>query len=110
LFTVPVGQYVKFQCRIHGDPKPEKIWLKNQKPITANQKYNMNANSLTINDVELNDAGIYVCQAINDYSLLRINYTLNVLEMPAHDQPVRTIDSIEELEEDSLSRTSNGMI
>jgi hypothetical protein len=112
LFSVPVGRYVKFQCRTVGNAKAKKIWLKNEKPITANQKYIINANTLTINNIELSDGGIYVCQIENKYQTLNINYTLNVLEMPAHDQPVRQTSDLQEEpepERDSISKSANCM-
>ena len=88
-----------FQCRTTDDTNIVKIWLKNETQITGNRKFNITANSLSINDIQFNDSGIYSCIALkNNKHSLRINYTLEVVDVSDDDdsfaaKPTETYDS-----------------
>ena len=68
--TVNEGGNVTFQCNATGNPSPTLSWTKNGNAI-INQSFNNivlteDSQTLTINNAQRNDAGIYICDATNE--------------------------------------------
>lgn len=67
------GEEAKFRCEVEGIPTPEISWFHDEKPIAENQDFKLSYNpetgacSLLIVEVFPQDAGEYVCVAINKY-------------------------------------------
>jgi len=59
----------KFHARVTGVPSPNIIWHKNGHQLTNGDKYKLKRDgevcSLTIKDVNSDDAGLYSCIATN---------------------------------------------
>ena len=79
-----VGQSKKkFLCPVDADPPPIFIqWLKDGDPVSdvwTRFRVNDNDGSLRIKDIELEDAGKYVCKATNGFGSIMVNYSLIVV-------------------------------
>ena len=79
--TVNEGGNVTFQCNATSNPSPTLSWTKNGNAI--NQSFNnivvsKDSQALTINNVQRNDAGIYICDATNNVSSVSASAHLNV--------------------------------
>ena len=78
---VTPGGNIRFDCEALGEPKPKILWmLPNNDVIAAsNERYLMHVNgSLDIRDVNLIDAGEYVCMARNPAGDNRKVYKLDI--------------------------------
>ena len=89
---VVVGSKVKFQCRVDTDQNVTKIWTKGEQLIENDNKYIITKDILTINNIDLNDSGLYSCLVFkNTETNLKINYTLRVLEsFPTDDTALKS--------------------
>ena len=59
-----------FQCEVEGNPQPRVSWLKDNSSLTANKRIMPLRGGLQINDVSLEDGGMYTCSkkySWNDY-------------------------------------------
>ena len=79
-----VGQSKKkFLCPVSADPPPIFIqWLKDGDPVSdvwTRFRVNDKDGSLRIKDIELEDAGKYVCKATNGFGSIMVNYSLIVV-------------------------------
>ena len=54
-----------FQCEVEGNPQPRVSWLKDNSSLTANKRIMPLRGGLQINDVSLEDGGMYTCVARN---------------------------------------------
>ena len=54
-----------FQCEIEGNPQPRITWLKDNSSLTAHKRIMPSRGGLQINDVSLEDGGMYTCVARN---------------------------------------------
>ena len=78
--TAETGGFVAFSCQATGDPTPRFQWRKNGEIYQAGIGYD--TNRLVLNDVILNDAGVYYCEAINSVgSAESMKATLKVVGM-----------------------------
>ncbi|CAG2166657.1 unnamed protein product [Oppiella nova] len=109
-FVVPVGTYVKFMCRTLSttDTILTKIWLKNETQINIDNKYWFNSNTLTIYDLNFNDSGIYSCITLagNNNDSIRVNYTLDVIELPPKVYPTKPSKADDTKRVDRLKKLS----
>ena len=61
--TAEIGGVMAFSCEATGDPSPRYQWRKNGEIYQAGIGYDTNV--LILDNVILNDAGVYYCEAIN---------------------------------------------
>ena len=54
-----------FQCEVEGNPQPRVSWLKDNSSLIANKRIMPLRGGLQINDVSLEDGGMYNCVARN---------------------------------------------
>ena len=64
------GSAARFDVKLTGSPEPEVQWLKDEKPLKENRKFRFDEDddgvfSLFVNDVEVDDEGVYKCKASN---------------------------------------------
>lgn len=79
-----VGQAKKrFSCPVKADPLPIVQWTKDGETISEMwPRYRITKEgALRIKDVELDDAGHYVCKATNGFGYINVNYSLVVVGM-----------------------------
>ena len=79
--TVNEGSNVTFLCNATSNPSPTLSWTKNGNLI--NQSFNdivlsQDSQTITINNVQREDAGIYVCNATNNVNSVSASAYLNV--------------------------------
>ena len=79
--TVNEGSNVTFLCNATSNPSPTLSWTKDGNLI--NQSFNnivlsQDSQTLTINNVQRDDAGIYVCNATNNVNSVSASAYLNV--------------------------------
>ncbi|XP_029951731.1 neuronal cell adhesion molecule-like isoform X5 [Salarias fasciatus] len=57
------GRPVVFECKVKHDPTllPTMTWLKDKGELPDDERFIVDSDSLTINDVTENDAGVYTC-------------------------------------------------
>ncbi|XP_071946951.1 fibroblast growth factor receptor-like 1 [Antedon mediterranea] len=76
-----VGRTIKLECPAIGSPPPLIIWKKGDERIRKDRdRYKINKDRLKIKDIQLEDAGEFVCQATNGFGSVNIKYTLTVTE------------------------------
>ncbi|XP_030601155.1 immunoglobulin superfamily member 10 [Archocentrus centrarchus] len=78
---VKPGGSIRFDCEATGEPKPKILWMLPSNDVIAasNERYLMHVNgSLDIRDVNVVDAGEYVCMARNPGGETRKVYKLDI--------------------------------
>ncbi|PIK47546.1 putative neural cell adhesion molecule 1-like, partial [Apostichopus japonicus] len=89
-----VGTSVEFHCKADGDPEPSYSWTYRQNPIVDDgDKYRLRDDGeyLTINNLDTNDDGAYLCAAANGVNTISEAADLSVLFPPrGNDQDNRT--------------------
>lgn len=67
--TVNDGESLTLTAHVKGDPEPQIVWTKNNKPLSSSEvvdlKYKNGIAKLHINEVYPEDEGEYVCKATN---------------------------------------------
>ena len=79
--TVNEGSKVTFQCNATGNPSPTLSWTKDGNLINQSSNnivFSQDSQTLTINNVQRNDAGFYVCNATNNVNYVSASGHLNV--------------------------------
>uniref|UniRef100_A0A8C6ULB6 Contactin 1 n=1 Tax=Neogobius melanostomus TaxID=47308 RepID=A0A8C6ULB6_9GOBI len=75
--TAMVGQNITLECFALGNPVPEIRWKKLDGPMPANHEVRMAGAHLHLNNVQIEDAGAYQCEALNskgkDYHSARLS-------------------------------------
>ncbi|MGH0143069.1 UNVERIFIED_CONTAM: hypothetical protein FKN15_022424 [Acipenser sinensis] len=88
--TVEVGQSVTLACSARGYPAPQVTWQRQDgqplyiKPDSLSNVFQLETGALLIESVWLDDEGIYVCEAQNQFGLIRaeVRITVTGLEPP----------------------------
>ncbi|XP_053406763.1 fibroblast growth factor receptor-like 1 isoform X2 [Mercenaria mercenaria] len=80
-----VGQGKKrFACPVQADPVPIVQWLKDGETITEmwepRYRITKKEGALRIKDIELDDAGLFVCKATNGFGSINVNFSLIVVD------------------------------
>ena len=77
-----VGETVRFDSRVCGNPTPEVTWFKDDKELIKGDKYDIKVDgqihTLFIKDCMPEDRGIYTCQAKNKNGTVRYHPELMV--------------------------------
>ncbi|XP_011871094.1 PREDICTED: vascular endothelial growth factor receptor 1 isoform X2 [Vollenhovia emeryi] len=81
------GSYIQWVVYVDGYPKPYLQWFKpNGEEIIESPKYFMNtsatATTLKIISLSVMDTGNYTLEAKNDYTIEKVNFTLDVIAKP----------------------------
>lgn len=67
--TVNDGESLTLTAHVIGDPEPQVVWTKDNKPLNSSEvvdlKYRNGIAKLHINEVYPEDEGIYLCRATN---------------------------------------------
>ena len=75
--TAASGQNVKLACNVSGDPDPQILWRK-EDGVLPKHRVTTHNKFLTINQVNPQDEGIYVCEAHNLVGSLTLSASLSV--------------------------------
>ncbi|KAK6493707.1 fibroblast growth factor receptor-like 1 [Huso huso] len=79
--TVRIGRTMKLLCPVEGDPPPLTMWTKDGRTIHSGwTRFRVLRQGLKIKEVEVEDAGTYICKATNGFGSININYTLIVID------------------------------
>ena len=74
------GNTVKFEAKISGNPEPEAIWLKDNKPVQPSSRHEIKEedgfHSLVISNCTPDDSAEYTLEARNDAGLATCPFTL----------------------------------
>ena len=65
--TVFLGQTARFECGVHGRPRPSVSWLKDDQPLRVDpsRMLVLPSGALELDEVQMLDQGTYVCRAEN---------------------------------------------
>lgn len=75
------GSNLTLRCRMRGYPVPTVTWLKDEKPLNANDRISLNSDGdLFIKGLGVSDTGMYTCEASNDLGVDRKQMAINVQE------------------------------
>ncbi|XP_049340240.1 fibroblast growth factor receptor-like 1b [Astyanax mexicanus] len=91
--TARLGRTVRLPCPVEGDPPPLWHWLKDGRTVNpgwSRFRILRGSHSLKIKEVEAEDAGLYICRAINGFGSVTLNFTLVVIDdatVPEHKPP-----------------------
>uniref|UniRef100_A0A8C7CRN0 Fibroblast growth factor receptor-like 1 n=1 Tax=Oncorhynchus kisutch TaxID=8019 RepID=A0A8C7CRN0_ONCKI len=78
--SVHLGSSIKLPCPVEGDPPPLIMWTKDGHNIHSGwTRFRILHLGLKIKEVEVEDAGTYICKATNGFGSVSINYTLIVI-------------------------------
>lgn len=58
------GKKGKIKCQVAADPSPIVNWILNNEAIRSGDRYGIESDGLTIDNVQASDAGSYTCRAI----------------------------------------------
>uniref|UniRef100_A0A8C8SKG0 Myomesin-1 n=1 Tax=Pelusios castaneus TaxID=367368 RepID=A0A8C8SKG0_9SAUR len=89
--TIQEGKALNLTCNVWGDPVPEVIWLKNEKPLLADAhcilKYESGKNaSFTMTGVNTIDSGRYSILVKNKYGTETSDFTVSVFIPEGEDE------------------------
>lgn len=77
---VKLGRTVRLSCPVEGDPPPLVLWVKDGRNVIRGwSRYRVLKQGLKIKEVEVEDAGVYICRATNGFGSVALNYTLIVI-------------------------------
>ncbi|XP_078267375.1 fibroblast growth factor receptor-like 1 [Rhinoraja longicauda] len=77
---VKLGRTVRLACPVEGDPPPLTMWIKDGRTIHSGwTRFRVLQQGLKIKEVEVEDAGVYVCRATNGFGSIHLNYTLIII-------------------------------
>ena len=62
---------VILDCEVTGLPLPVVTWFKGNKPIRSSHKFVTERNTLRINSIMIQDAGVYSCEAKNQAGMCK---------------------------------------
>jgi len=72
------GGSVTFQCAVGGDPPPNVIWKRDDGKMPVGRFEILHDKSLHIENVILQDEGVYICDAENDVGTVSARASLSV--------------------------------
>lgn len=74
-----IGETFEFRCEVEGKPIPKQQWFFNGNPIKQSNEHTIKGHFLSINNLTLNDKGIYGCLAENSVGYVYHEVGLKVL-------------------------------
>ncbi|XP_062908847.1 fibroblast growth factor receptor-like 1 [Mobula hypostoma] len=99
---VKLGRTVRLACPVEGDPPPLTMWIKDGRTIHSGwTRFRVLQQGLKIKEVEVEDAGVYICRATNGFGSTHLNYTLIIINDSS------TVSSGQPLPEGSQSESPN---
>lgn len=79
---VKQGDSCQLECKISGSPEIKIVWYKNEQEIHASDKFQIifsdSVTVLTIADVNPEDSGDYICEALNSAGTASCSSTVTV--------------------------------
>ncbi|KAL0829600.1 hypothetical protein ABMA28_003107 [Loxostege sticticalis] len=99
------GTRVRISCKASGKPTPKVQWIRNGEAISENAE-SISYADLALEDVQLSDAGVYVCVASNEGGVGEEKIRLEVLEPPKIFQTLFQGNSTNEVNLEVLSGQS----
>ncbi|KAL2077827.1 hypothetical protein ACEWY4_027331 [Coilia grayii] len=79
--TARLGRTVRLPCPVEGDPPPLILWVKDGRNVNQGySRYRVLKQSLKIKEVEMEDAGVYICRVTNGFGSIALNFTLIVID------------------------------
>ncbi|XP_063072502.1 contactin-4 [Engraulis encrasicolus] len=73
---------LQWECRANGKPKPTYTWLRNGEPIPAEDRVRVEGGKLFISNINVLDAGMYQCAAVNLHGVIYASAELKVVASP----------------------------
>ncbi|XP_042897805.1 peroxidasin [Parasteatoda tepidariorum] len=93
---VPVGATIVLPCTAVGEPNPIINWVQNRISLPRVSRYHVSpSGSLTIKNVQKNDAGVYQCIATNNLSTIAVEANLIVEAPPVFLERPRDQEALE---------------
>lgn len=79
--VVRLGDDVRLSCPVSATPPPMLEWKKDGTQILDSwERFNLNENMLRVSRVTADDAGVYVCVAVNGFGTMRVATELFVID------------------------------
>lgn len=73
------GHTVELPCTASGYPIPAIRWLKDGRPLPADNRWTNSITGLTISDLRTEDSGTYICEVTNTFGSAEATGTLTVI-------------------------------
>jgi hypothetical protein len=99
---IPIKRIARLETQIHAFPEPKIVWSKDAIPIDfslypgrINAEDRRGTYALTIKNVQLEDAGFYVCTAQNALGTTKTSATLTIEVAPVFLQKLEKLEGVE---------------
>ena len=79
-WTIYEGDSITFNCSFKSGPESSIVWYKSKIESQQNQNYMINGRYFILNNVNINNSDLYVCNATNIFGSSLKKFKLNVLE------------------------------
>ncbi|XP_064275036.1 fibroblast growth factor receptor-like 1 isoform X1 [Passer domesticus] len=78
----PVGSSIRLKCVASGNPRPDITWLKDNKPLTAQEIGENKKKKWTLNlkNLKPEDSGKYTCRVFNKVGEINATYKVEVIQ------------------------------
>ncbi|XP_076124754.1 contactin-4 [Alosa pseudoharengus] len=73
---------LQWECRANGKPRPSYKWLRNGELITTEDRVRVEEGRLFITNINVMDAGMYQCAAMNQHGVIYASAELKVVASP----------------------------
>lgn len=103
----PVGSSVRLKCMAGGNPRPEIVWLKDDRPLTEQEvgEGRQKTWTLTLRNLTPEQSGKYTCRVSNQAGEINATYYVEVIrEYPASVRTAAPVDAQAHLLEGATER------
>lgn len=101
----PVGSSVRLKCMASGNPQPDIVWLKDDRPLTEQEvgESRQKKWTLSLRNLMPENSGKYTCRVTNRAGEINATYKVEVIReypaetftfMPADESPIQTASSV----------------
>lgn len=94
----PVGSSVRLKCTASGNPRPDLVWLKDDRPLTEREvgEGRQKKWTLSLRNLTPENSGRYTCRISNQAGEINATYKVEVIRKYQRVTEVRVINTLNE--------------
>ncbi|XP_048471430.1 Down syndrome cell adhesion molecule-like protein 1 homolog [Rhincodon typus] len=77
---VKTGETMELPCIASGYPNPVIRWLKDNRPLPVDSRWTKRITGLTINNLHVEDSGMYICEVTNTFGSAEVTEIIKVID------------------------------